>query len=147
MIFTSRPLRILPTVCERCSIDASRGVIVMPGDDSVMPYAIVISGRCMSVITRRINGSGHNEPAITPVRSDVRSYFLKSGCSSSAMNMVGTPYSAVQRSVCTISSTRFASNASTTQRHAPCVYAPSTPITQPKQWKSGTHTQRRSAGV
>ena len=30
----------------------------MPGDDSVMPYAIVISGRCISVITRRISGSG-----------------------------------------------------------------------------------------
>ena len=54
-------------------------------------YAIVISGRCISVITRRISGSGQSDPAMMPVLSDVRSYFAKSGCSSSAMNIVGTP--------------------------------------------------------
>ena len=35
-----------------------------------------------------------------PVRSDDRSYVAKSGRPSSAMNIVGTPYSEVQRSCC-----------------------------------------------
>ena len=45
----------------------------MTGEASVSPYAIVISDRFMSLITRRISGSGQSEPAMTPVRSDVRS--------------------------------------------------------------------------
>ena len=46
---------------------------------------------CMRSITRRMTSTGHGEPAMIPVRSDVRSYEAKSGCPSSAMNIVGTP--------------------------------------------------------
>ena len=64
---------------------------MMPGDASVRPYAIVISGRCMSLITRRISGSGQSAPAMTPVRKRRQIVAVNSGCSSSAMNIVGTP--------------------------------------------------------
>ena len=65
--------------------------MVMPGDDSVCPYTMVISGMCMRSTTCLINSMGHADPAITPVRSEVRSKRANSGCSISAMNMVGTP--------------------------------------------------------
>jgi hypothetical protein len=65
--------------------------MVMPGEDSVWPYTMVISRQCMRSTTRRITSMGHGAPAITPVRSEVRSKRANSGCSSSAMNMVGTP--------------------------------------------------------
>ena len=45
----------------------------------------------ISLITRFMISSGQGEPAITPVRSEERSYRPKSGSPSSAMNMVGTP--------------------------------------------------------
>ena len=45
----------------------------------------------MSSATRFITSMGQGAPAITPVRSEVRSNRANSGCSSSAMNMVGTP--------------------------------------------------------
>ena len=41
---------------------------------------------------------GQGEPAMMPVRNEVRSNSRKRECSSSAMNMVGTPCTAVQRS-------------------------------------------------
>ncbi len=46
---------------------------------------------CISETQRRIVSIGHGEPAMIPVRSDERSYCAKFGCSSSAMNIVGTP--------------------------------------------------------
>ena len=70
-----------------------------------MPYAIVISGMCMIVCTFFMTSTGHGEPAMMPVRSELKSNSLKRGCSSSPMNIVGTPYSEVQRSFCTVSIT------------------------------------------
>ena len=82
-----------------------------------------------------ITSTGHGDPAITPVRSDDRSYESKSGWPSSAMNIVGTPYSAVQRSSCTVSSTVTGSNESFgITIVAPCEVHPRLPITIPKQW-------------
>ena len=40
---------------------------------------------------RFITSTGQIEPAMQPVRSDDRSKRSNSGCSSSAMNIVGTP--------------------------------------------------------
>ena len=45
-----------------------------------------------------ITSIGQGEPAMMPVRRLLRSNLANSGWSSWAMNMVGTPYSAVQRS-------------------------------------------------
>ena len=45
----------------------------------------------MRSMTLRMTSSGHGEPAMIPVRSEDRSKESKSGCSSSAMNIVGTP--------------------------------------------------------
>ncbi len=51
------------------------------------------------------------------------------------MNIVGTPYSDVQRSAATASSTARASNASDgITMQLPCVTAARLPITIPKQW-------------
>ena len=55
---------------------------------------------------------GQGLPAMMPVRSDDRSKLAKSGWSISAMNIVGTPCSAVQRSASTASSVASGSNAS-----------------------------------
>ena len=55
---------------------------------------------CISATTRFITSTGQGEPAMMPVRREDRSYVAKSGRFSSAMNMVGTPYSEVQRSCC-----------------------------------------------
>ena len=75
----------------RSSSGSSARDMVIPGDDSVCPYTMVISGMCMRFTTRLITSMGHGAPAITPVRSEVRSKRANSGCSISAMNMVGTP--------------------------------------------------------
>ena len=56
-----------------------------------MPQAIVTSSMCMSSLTFFIVSIGHGEPDITPVRRLERSNSAKRGCSSSAMNIVGTP--------------------------------------------------------
>ena len=70
-----------------------------------------------------------------PVRSEDRSNSLKRSCSSSAMNIVGTPYSDVQRSSCTVSSTAIGSKAGAgITMHAPCAMAARLPMTMPKQW-------------
>ena len=82
-----------------------------------------------------MTSTGQGEPAMIPVRREVRSYFSKSGCSSSAMNIVGTPYSDVQRSSCTVASTASGSNpASGMTIVAPWVTQPRMPMTMPKQW-------------
>jgi hypothetical protein len=64
---------------------------VETGEVSVMPYAMVISGMCIVVWTFFMTSTGHGEPAMMPVRSVLKSNSLKRGCSSSAMNIVGTP--------------------------------------------------------
>ena len=103
---------------------------------------------CISATTRRITAVGQGEPAMMPVRSDERSNSPKRGCPSSAMNMVGTPCSAVQRSFATASSTASGSNASPDRTlAAPCVMAARTPSTMPKQWYSGTGMHTLSAAV
>ena len=51
------------------------------------------------------------------------------------MNIVGTPYSDVQRSSCTVRSVASGSNAGAgTTIVAPWVVQPRLPITMPKQW-------------
>lgn len=58
------------------------------------------------------------------------------------MNMVGTPYSAVHRSLATAASVLSASNVSLGKTSvAPCVMAASDAMTMPKQWYIGTGTQ------
>ena len=52
---------------------------------------MVISRQCICSTTFFITSMGHGAPAITPVRSELKSKRRNSGCSSSAMNMVGTP--------------------------------------------------------
>ena len=82
-----------------------------------------------------ITSTGHGEPAITPVRRLDRSNSSKRSWASSAMNIVGTPYSDVQRSASTASSTASGSNASPgITIVAPWVVQPRLPITMPKQW-------------
>ncbi len=66
---------------------------------------MVTSVMCISACTRFITSIGQGLPAMMPVRKVDRSNSLKRGWSSSAMNMVGTPCSPVQRSACTVSST------------------------------------------
>ena len=64
------------------------------------------------------------------------------------MNIVGTPYSDVQRSACTASSVAPGSNAGRGEDHgAPWVAQPRLPMTMPKQWYSGTGMQTRSSFV
>ncbi len=89
----------------------------------------------ISPTTRFITSTGHGEPAMIPVRSDDRSYDAKSGRPSSAMNIVGTPYSDVQRSSCTACSVAAGSNAGAGMTmQAPCEVQARLPITMPKQW-------------
>ena len=89
---------------------------------------------CISAITRRITAIGQGEPAMMPVRSEDKSNSVNRGCSSSAMNIVGTPCSAVQRSLATVCSTASGSKPSPQSTLAAlCVIAASTPRTIPKQ--------------
>ena len=50
-------------------------------------------------LTCFISSMGHREPAMMPVRSEDMSNMSNIGWLSSEMNMVGTPYRAVQRSL------------------------------------------------
>jgi len=52
---------------------------------------MTISERCIELQARFMTSIGQGLPAIISVRSDVRSNFVKSGWSNSAMNIVGTP--------------------------------------------------------
>src|SRR5262249_709293 len=99
---------------------------------------------CISFITPPISHSRHGAPDMIPVRSELKSYLLKQGCSSSATYIVGTPYSAVQRTESTACSTLSASNEVNGTIAAPQVNAPSIPSTHPKQLKNGTGKQTRS---
>src|SRR5512145_2320754 len=65
-----------------------------------MPTSLI----CMRSRTLRMTSIGHGEPAMMPVRRLERSKRSNSECSSSAMNMVGTPCKPVQRSASTVRS-------------------------------------------
>jgi hypothetical protein len=68
--------------------------------------------------------------------------------SSSATNMVGTPYSAVARSSCTARSEASGLKASLGNRIAePCVAVAMYPRTSPKQWNKGGGQQTTSSAV
>jgi len=85
---------------------------------------MVISGMCMSFCTRFITSMGQGEPAMMSGAQTGESVLLKLACSSSAMNMVGTPYSEVQRSFSTVASTALASKPSPGKIiHAPWLVA------------------------
>ena len=67
-----------------------------------------------------ITSTGQGAPAMIPVRRLVRSNVPRSGSASSAMNIVGTPESEVQRSASSTARTAWASNDSPgTTTHAP----------------------------
>ncbi len=90
---------------------------------------------CMRSITRFITSTGHGEPAMIPVRSELRSNSAKRGWSSSPMNIVGTPYSDVQRSSATARSVASGSKAGAGMTIvAPCEVQARFPMTMPKQW-------------
>src|SRR5881628_2070011 len=124
----------LPTVLTRNSMGSSTSVMLQTGEVSVMPQAIVISGQCISVITRFITSTGQGAPAMMPVRSEDRSNSANRGWSSSAMNIVGTPCNAVQRSSATAASVAAGSNDSPGNTIvAPVDTQASTDKTMPKQ--------------
>ena len=105
---------------------------------------MVISRMYIFSITSRMVSGGQGLPAMMPVRRLVRSKVAKSGWFSSAMNMVGTPYTAVARSLWMACSTSPASKSSTMTMVERCVRHAMTPSTQPKQWKNGTGRHTRS---
>ena len=84
---------------------------------------------------RLITSTGQIEPAMQPVRRPERSRSRKLGWFCMAMNIVGTPYSAVQRSSSTTRSVVSGSNPGAGMIiAAPWVVQPRLPITMPKQW-------------
>ena len=106
---------------------------------------MVTSVMCMCSTTSLMVLAGQGEPAMIPVRRVRKSNLVNSGCSRMAMNMVGTPYRAVQCSRSTLIMTFTASNRSRMTMVAPWLTQAMTPRTQPKQWNSGTGMQTRSA--
>ncbi len=90
--------------------------------------------------TRFISSTGQSEPAIMPVRRLDISNISNMGWFSSAMNMVGTPYKAVQRSLWTEASTSSGSKRSTITCVHPCVRQFMVANTTPKQMNRGTQT-------
>ncbi len=91
---------------------------------------------CISATTRFITSTGHGEPAMIPVRSVDRSKRAKSGRASSAMNIVGTPYSDVHRSSWHGLQRRAGVERRRRDDDARAVadVAPRLPMTMPKQW-------------
>ncbi len=107
---------------------------------------MVISEAPITSTTFFMTSIGQGEPAIMPVRKELVSYCSKSGCSSSAMNIVGTPRSAVHRSWSTACNTFSASKLSTGTIVPSWVTVLRVPSTQPKQWKNGTGMHTLSSG-
>ena len=100
-----------------------------------MPYAMQTSRACISLTARFITSTGHGAPAITPVRSEVRSNSPKRGCSSCAIHIVGTPYTLVHRSSAMASSVARGSKLGAGYTIvAPLVVHPRLPMPIPKQW-------------
>ena len=93
------------------------------------------SAMCISLIQRFITSTGQTAPAMIPVRRFDRSRSAKLGWFCMAMNMVGTPYTPVQRSASTASSVNPGSNPGAGMTMVtPWVVQPRLPITMPKQW-------------
>lgn len=115
---------------------------------SVMPYAINMPLIPNSASSMFMTAGLTDEPAARPVLTvDIR-YRFDLFASTSAMNMVGTPSSAVHFSLCSASRTSGASNWSHGNTMVlPWVKVPRNPITRPKQWKSGGGQQTMSEGV
>jgi len=90
-ILTSVFAHACPTVDTRRSKLSSTDDNVITGELSVCPYPTIIPSQCISFTTRFMISTGQGAPAIIPVRSELRSNVGKAGCSSSAMNIVGTP--------------------------------------------------------
>ncbi len=89
----------------------------------------------MSVLTFFMYSVGQGEPAMMPVRRLLKSNLLKSGCSSSAMNIVGTPWTAVHFSFSMVVMTATGSKYSDgSTRAEPCVMQARFDRTMPKQW-------------
>ncbi len=81
-----------------------------------------------------MTSTGHGAPAITPVRKLRRSKPSNAGSSSIAMNIVGTPYTLVQRSASIASRHECASNDSAGRTTvAPWARHARLPSTIPKQ--------------
>ena len=90
---------------------------------------------CMSSTQRFITSTGQGEPAMIPVRSDERSWSAKLGWFCIAMNIVGTPYTPVQRSSAIARRVTSGSKPGAgITIVAPWVVQPRLPITMPKQW-------------
>ena len=90
---------------------------------------------CMSEMQCFITSTGQIEPAMIPVRSDVRSWSRNVGWFCIAMNIVGTPYTAVHRSAAIAFSVASGSKPGAgITIVAPWVVQPRLPITMPKQW-------------
>lgn len=148
MTFTDVCGRTVPTELNRCSGGHSNVVAKVTGLVSVIPYAITIERRPISCSSLPITAGGTNEPAAMPFLREVKSRCCFLLASSSERNIVGTPYSAVQRSVSMASRTRSGSNRAAGKTiELPCVKAPRNPITRPKQWKSGGGQQTISLGL
>ena len=96
---------------------------------------------------RRTSSTGTVAPPLTTQRSEDRSRRPRSGCSSSAMSMVGTPRVIEARSVSASSSTSAGSNASTGTCAARDWTEPSTPIEQPAVWNIGIGLTYTSPGA
>ena len=90
---------------------------------------------CMSLTQRFITSTGQIEPAMIPVRSVDRSWSANDGWCCIAMNIVGTPYTAVQRSWLIASSVTPGSKPGAgITIVAPWLVQPRLAITIPKQW-------------
>src|SRR5512138_2979939 len=102
---------------------------------------MVISRMFIFSMTARMVGTGQGEPAMIPVRRLEKSNLLKSGWSRTAMNIVGTPLSPVQRSFSTAYITWSGSYDSRMTMVEAWVTQARVDRTQPKQWNSGTGMQ------
>ncbi len=89
----------------------------------------------ISLTQRFMTSTGQTEPAMIPVRSVLRSWSAKVGWFCMAMNMVGTPYTPVQRSSATVRKVISGSKPGAGMTMvAPWLVQPRFAITMPKQW-------------
>jgi hypothetical protein len=81
-----------------------------------------------------MTSTGQGEPAMSPVRREVRSWPAKPSAPSSAMNMVGTPYREVHLSRSMAASVAAGSKSGAGMTIVePWVADPRQPMTMPKQ--------------
>ena len=106
---------------------------------------MVISLMCILLTTSCITAMGQGEPAMMPVRMWEKSVLGKSSCSSMAMNMVGTPWKAVIRSLLMQLRAGLGLKYGRGRMVAPWVMEAVMASTMPKQWNMGTWIIMRSA--